>query len=665
MRPVEKVLEVVDRYEERHNGFWCICPAHDDHAPSLHVEEAEDGRALLKCRAGCDQERVLDALSERGVARRELFADGRSKSAEEARKGRERFAASWSIRDASGQLVALHERWGSGHDKGFKWRHPDGRLSKQGEIKTTLLPLYGSEHVKDWPLSAPVILAEGEKARDALAAARLPGLGTVTGAGVTPGVNSLEILRGRKVVLWPDADNEGLRHMQRIAERLHGIASEVRIFEWREAPPKADAADHPGVLSGSRESVRALLKEMASTPVWEPGSASSSSLAYRENDDDDATSGLLWFSEMGEPKPREFLVEDLLPKCYPATIYGSGGVAKSMLALLMGISYAGGLDRWLGLQVNGEGTVLYLDFELDADEQLRRVRDLCAGLGVRVPEKLGYLSALGKGAEAAFEAALSICRRHHVGLLILDSLGPAMIGDAEKARDVIAFHNRFVAPFRAMGVTTLIVDHQGKIQSGEMYQGKTALGSAYKGHLVRSGIQVEAVRREKEAGTLTVRLRQNKTNFGGQRDPFDVLLTFRHGTITAEPKEVDATELAGEATLNADDRVLLALNAGPAFPDELAEGTGLATGTVRNCLTRLRKRGDVVDTEEVKGRARQVRLSSSSSSYRDSDDDEAGARAAREDEELLRTGRIQSERQVFELAREHSINGHHPAGKGA
>jgi DNA-binding IclR family transcriptional regulator len=139
-----------------------------------------------------------------------------------------------------------------------------------------------------------------------------------------------------------------------------------------------------------------------------------------------------------------------------------------------------------------------------------------------------------------------------------------------------------------------------------------------------------------------------------------VLLTFRQGAITAEPVEVDPTELASEATLNADDRVLLALDAGAAFPEELAEKTGLAPGTVRNCLTRLRKRGDVEDTDQVKGRARQVRLSSSSSSsYRGSDDD-AVARTAREDEELLRTGRIQSERQVFELARENSMNGYHP-----
>jgi len=104
--------------------------------------------------------------------------------------------------------------------------------------------------------------------------------------------------------------------------------------------------------------------------------------------------------------------------------------------------------------------------------------------------------------------------------------------------------------------------------------------------------------------------------------------------------------------------VLLALNAGAAFLDELAGLTGLAIGTVKNCLTRLRQRGDVENTDQVKGRAHQVRISSSSSfSYKGSDDDDAAKRIAREDEELLRTGRIQSERQVFELAHEHSANG--------
>jgi 5S rRNA maturation endonuclease (ribonuclease M5) len=644
VRPIERVLERLGGVEERNGKYMALCSSHNDHEASLSITEGDDGRVLLHCFAGCSLDEILGAL---GLRRADLFE----------RNSHRKPSAIWQIKDAAGEVQAVHIRFDRDGDKQVLWRLPGAQEWGLEGRKLSTLPLYRSEHVRDWPEDMLVIVVEGEKAADALASVYPAVLGTVTGAESTPVPESLQVLRGRRVILWPDADDEGFQHMQRFAERLQGIASDVRIFEWREAPPKGDAADHPAVLSRSRQSVRALLEQMASTLVWEPGSSSSSSLPYRENDDDDATLGLLWFSEMGEPKPREFLVEDLLPKCYPATIFGTGGVAKSMLALLLGMSYAGGMDRWLGLRVNGEGAVLYFDHELDADEQLRRVRDLCAGLGVNVPDKLGYLSALGKGSEAAFEAALSICQRHDVQLLILDSLGPAMIGDAGKARDVIAFHNKFIAPFRAMGVTTLIVDHQGKVQSGEQYQSKTALGSAYKGHLVRSAIQVEAVRREKEAGTLTVRLRQNKTNFGGHRDPFDVLLTFRQGKITAEPVEIDATELAGETTLNADDRVLLALNAGAAFPDELAGRTDLAVGTVGNCLTRLRKRGEVEDTGQVKGRARQVRLSSSSSSSdRDNDDDDAVERAAREDEELLRTGLIQSERQVFELVREHSMN---------
>ena len=151
MKPIEKVLEVVDRYEERHNGLWCICPAHDDHDPSLHVEEAEDGRALLKCRTGCDQADVMTALERRGLRRRDLFADGDlvplgslHKSAGNRPNDREGVAAFWSIRNASGRLVAIHERWEGASDKRFLWKHPNGQYSQNGEIKASTLPLYGT-----------------------------------------------------------------------------------------------------------------------------------------------------------------------------------------------------------------------------------------------------------------------------------------------------------------------------------------------------------------------------------------------------------------------------------------------------------------------------------------------------------------------------------------
>ena len=45
----------------------CRCPAHDDKTPSLHVEDGNNGKVLVKCHAGCTQERVIDALRARGL----------------------------------------------------------------------------------------------------------------------------------------------------------------------------------------------------------------------------------------------------------------------------------------------------------------------------------------------------------------------------------------------------------------------------------------------------------------------------------------------------------------------------------------------------------------------------------------------------------------------
>jgi hypothetical protein len=63
-----------------------------------------------------------------------------------------------------------------------------------------------------------------------------------------------------------------------------------------------------------------------------------------------------------------------------------------------------------------------------------------------------------------------------------------------------------------------------------------------------------------------------------------------------------------EAVLNARDRVLLSLRDGPAYQEDISERCLMPLGTVKNELTRLRKRGPVKDTGEVQGQARQVCL---------------------------------------------------------
>src|SRR5215211_5395770 len=53
------------------NGSWkALCPAHEDREPSLSVTEGDDGRALLKCFAGCDTQKIVGAL---GLEMKDLF----------------------------------------------------------------------------------------------------------------------------------------------------------------------------------------------------------------------------------------------------------------------------------------------------------------------------------------------------------------------------------------------------------------------------------------------------------------------------------------------------------------------------------------------------------------------------------------------------------------
>lgn len=51
-------------------GWIAKCPAHNDREPSLSINKGADGRALIKCHAGCSTDDVLAAL---GTTYRDLF----------------------------------------------------------------------------------------------------------------------------------------------------------------------------------------------------------------------------------------------------------------------------------------------------------------------------------------------------------------------------------------------------------------------------------------------------------------------------------------------------------------------------------------------------------------------------------------------------------------
>lgn len=70
MKPIDVILAALGDFKRQVNGFVARCPAHDDTRPSLRVAEGDDGRVLVKCRAGCPTPKVLQAI---GLSLRDLF----------------------------------------------------------------------------------------------------------------------------------------------------------------------------------------------------------------------------------------------------------------------------------------------------------------------------------------------------------------------------------------------------------------------------------------------------------------------------------------------------------------------------------------------------------------------------------------------------------------
>ena len=150
----------------------------------------------------------------------------------------------WRIRDYDGETVAVHcRRRKPDGGKELWWTLPDGRRGLSGR-KPATLPLYRTETLRSLPAGRNVVLVEGEKAADALVEL-VPTLGTVTGAAVTPTHETLRVLVGYDVFLWPDNDEPGRRHMRRIATALKDLGVDAKVITWPDAPPGNDAADHP------------------------------------------------------------------------------------------------------------------------------------------------------------------------------------------------------------------------------------------------------------------------------------------------------------------------------------------------------------------------------------------------------------------------------------
>lgn len=300
-------------------GWQARCPTHDDKVASLSIAE-RDGRVLFKCFAGCDNERDLIPHFQRLGLWPE--SNGHKKS--------------WTIRSSGGAVQATKYREDT--ESGKKcWWEPSG-------VKPAGMLYLAERTQKEYVRTQPLYVCEGEKAADAAVRLGLQAVGTVGGASSCPSPEILSCLDGYPVILWPDYDDPGQKHMADIATKLDRPVQIVHIEAlWAgQAPAGQDAADLTALPAGG-------------LPVKEMPFQGRRLIRLNAADI--------------EPKAVDWLVDGYIPKGMVTILSGDPDTGKSFLSLdwCASLSRSGGRSVYLVFEDAPEYTLVPRLLNMDAD----------------------------------------------------------------------------------------------------------------------------------------------------------------------------------------------------------------------------------------------------------------------------------------------------------
>ncbi len=304
-------------------------------------------------------------------------------------------------------------------EKSMWWRLPDGSRGLGG-LPAAELPLYGAQSAASWA-AGPVFVVEGEKAAEALMRRGLHAVGTVTGASGTPGHRALAILRHREVRLWPDNDEVGQHHMERLAERLAGVATSVSFVEWAAAPEHGDAADF--LVGHSADDVLAL-------PVRGPADA----VAPGANAAEGSGPRVYTVRELAElpSADEEYIVgEGILTRGGKALLYGKSGSGKTTLLDFLSGSLATGTPFLGQYEVDRPRRVLVVQGELSLPEMASHAQQLvAAGFG---SDQLLFARMTDLKLPAGEETLRALVAAHRAEILALDPWYRLFSGESSNA----------------------------------------------------------------------------------------------------------------------------------------------------------------------------------------------------------------------------------------
>jgi hypothetical protein len=596
-RPVLDLLRHFDQVKGASPSWTALCPAHNDHSPSLSISEGKDGVPLVFCHAGCQTADVLKAI---GLQESSLYSNDP--------KAPEAATIYYDYVDEEGKLLYQVVRK---PDKTFLHRRPDGQGGWEWSASGVRKVLYRLPQVLEAIENGEtVIVTEGEK--DVHTFEHYGYVATCCSGGAQGWKKEFgDIFKGANVVLCGDQDVAGQSYLRQVRDSLTSAKSVSRvelpalykdITDWHEVLGGKDGIDLmvDTALAFSSEVLEEPNTTFSASSIQfsDPESTNHESLLY--SDSDVMTAMPLW--GYPDPAPMRWAIEDTVPHGYITILGADGGTGKSYIALRLMYSVATGVP-FLG-KVTEQSNTLYLDFELEVEDQKRRWTQVLKGLGTDQNDPLLVNKVFIHKPEGSLsdpQTVRKLCElvaEHNIGFIIIDSLTIGLGNDSTDQKMITESLKRL----QKLG-TVLAIDHVSYATGRGNLGNASVYGSVFKRNMSRSLIMLGKV----DGGGLV--LRQNKTNFGPEIDVLCLEVVFSDDgrTVTFEQRAITDDVMMGSMgqlkTLEVTDLALRSIYAeskSVVSPEEIEiwrreNDAEIGVRTIRNHLTQLKNNGLAVN----------------------------------------------------------------------
>jgi hypothetical protein len=218
---MKDIIEILNKLQKvkklSSGGYAALCPAHEDHNPSLSVTQ-KDNKILLHCHAGCATDAVISHLQ---IEIKDLFID----NPETTTPVNPAIAATYDYKDEKGNVLYQVVRQ---IPKSFIQRHKNGGgewIYNMDGVRRVLYHLPDIIRLSD---DETCYIVEGEKDVD-----NLWNCGKIATTNAMGAVNwqseFAKYFTGKKVVLIPHRDSAGNDYAKAVARSLEGKARELKV----------------------------------------------------------------------------------------------------------------------------------------------------------------------------------------------------------------------------------------------------------------------------------------------------------------------------------------------------------------------------------------------------------------------------------------------------